>query len=166
MAMNSEIAALFLDYSVENLTQMRDRLASCLDKITEQQVWQKSGAHENSIGNLVLHLCGNMRQWILHGVGGQIDVRTRDAEFAATDGLNRTELLAKFDETVLAVKSTIAQLPHQRLTEIINPQHGEVSVLAAIYHVVAHVEQHVGQIVLLTKQMVAQDLDLTIPRKR
>jgi len=93
-------------------------------------------------------------------------VRTRDAEFAATDGLNRTELLAKFDETILPVKSTIAQLPHGRLTEIINPQHGEVSVLAAIYHVVAHVEQHVGQIVLLTKQMVAQDLDLTIPRKR
>ncbi|NYF80008.1 uncharacterized protein YjbJ (UPF0337 family) [Granulicella arctica] len=145
---------------------MRSYLEACLGKLTDEQVWERHGAHENAIGNLVLHLCGNMRQWIMHGVGGFEDVRVRDTEFATTDGMSRAALIGLFATTVAEARETIAAVSAERLVEIIHPQGRTVSVLGAIYQVVGHVQQHVGQIILLTKQMTASDLDLTIPRPR
>jgi uncharacterized damage-inducible protein DinB len=165
--MNSEIGKLFLDYSVRKLTQMTGNVDACLNKLNDQQVWQRHAAHENTVGNLVLHLCGNMRQWIMHGVGRQPDVRTRDAEFSASEGVTVKQLSELFGKTVTEAKNIIAALPPEKLTERTDPQKmGEVSMLDAIYQVVGHVQQHVGQIILLTKQMTAKDLDLTIPRPR
>ena len=164
--MDNNVAALFLDYSCDKLEQMRSCLEVCLGKLTDEQVWERHGAHENAIGNLVLHLCGNMRQWIMHGVGGAEDVRMRDAEFAATDGMSRSALIELFATTVAEARETIATVSAERLVEIVHPQGRTVSVLGAIYQVVGHVQQHVGQIILLTKQMTASDLDLTIPRPR
>ena len=165
--MNSEIAALFLDYSGRKLDQMAGCLTTCLRKLTDQQVWQRDGDHENAVGNLILHLCGNMRQWIMHGIGGNPDVRVRDEEFSLTGHSSTAAQLSElFATTVAEAREIIVKLPHQRLTERINPQNGEVSVLDAIYQVVGHVQQHVGQIILLTKQMCGQDLDLTMPRPR
>lgn len=164
--MSDKIAGLFLDVSCRKLDAMTTNLRVCLDKLTDEQIWRRGGAHENAIGNLVLHLCGNMRQWILHGVGGANDVRQRDAEFSTTDGLNKADLIEKFTATVAEAREVIASLSHSRLMQKITPQRREVSVLEAIYQVVAHVEQHTGQIIVLTKQMIGTDLDLTIPRSR
>ncbi len=164
--MDSQIAALFLDFSGRKLEQMTTTLNACLNRLSDEQVWQRGGAHENAIGNLVLHLCGNMRQWIMYGVDRQPDVRVRDAEFSADGGMGRAELIALFGSTVGEAREILARLPAERLTDRTNPQHGEVSVLDAIYQVVGHVQQHVGQIILLTKQMAATDLDLSMPRPR
>src|SRR5882757_6116820 len=164
--MDDKLAGLFLDYSCDKLEQMRSCLEVCLSKLIDEQVWERHGAHENAVGNLVLHLCGNMRQWVMHGVGGADDIRVRDAEFSATTGMSRTELIELFATTVAEARKTIAAVSSERLVEIIHPQDRTVSVLGAIYQVVGHVQQHVGQIILLTKQMTAQDLDLTIPRPR
>ena len=164
--MPSDIAALFLDHSAKKLDQMNESLAICLGKLTDEQVWQREAAHQNTIGNLVLHLCGNMRQWIMHGVGGALDVRTRDAEFSTDGGYSSQELTLLFASTIAEATSILTALPHARLTERINPQYGEVSVLDAIYQVVGHMQQHVGQIILLTKHHTSRDLDLTIPRPR
>jgi len=138
----------------------------CLRKLTYAQIWQRQGAHENAVGNLVLHLCGNARQWVMHGVGGAADVRVRDAEFSADGGMSGAELIALFQSTIAEAKGVIATVPAERLAERITPQGWDVSVLEAIYQVVGHVQQHVGQIILVTKQMTAADLDLTIPRPR
>lgn len=164
--MDSQIAALFLDFSGRKLEQMTTTLNACLNRLSDEQIWQRGGAHENAIGNLVLHLCGNMRQWIMYGVDRQPDVRVRDAEFSADGGMCRAELVALFGSTVAEAREILARLPAERLTDRTNPQHGEVAVLDAIYQVVGHVQQHVGQIILLTKQMAATDLDLSIPRPR
>lgn len=165
--MHSQTAELFLAHSVKKLTQMNANVDSCLSKLDNEQVWRRNAAHENTIGNLILHLCGNIRQWILHGVNHEPDVRTRDAEFSADGGLTVQQLSELFGKTVTEAKSIISALPHERLTERTDPQRlGEVSVLDAIYQVVGHVQQHVGQIILLTKQMTGRDLDLTIPRPR
>ena len=164
--MDSQVAALFLDYSGRKLEQMTTVLTACLNRLSDEQVWQRGGAHENAIGNLVLHLCGNTRQWIMYGVDRQPDVRVRDAEFSADGGMGRAELIALFSSTMAEAREILAKLPAERLTDRTNPQHGEVAVLDAIYQVVGHVQQHVGQIILLTKQMAATDLDLSIPRPR
>ncbi len=159
------IAALFLAHSCTKLEQMTAHLAACLGRLSDQQIWQRGGAHENAIGNLILHLCGNMRQWIMHGVG-QPDVRTRDLEFSAASGQSGAELIELFRSTVSEATGIIAATTPAHLIERTTPQGREVAVLDAIYQVVGHVQQHVGQIILLTKQMTAQDLDLTLPRPR
>jgi uncharacterized damage-inducible protein DinB len=163
--MSDQVAELFLEISGRKFGTSTKSVADCLGRLTDEQVWAKGGAHENSIGNLILHLCGNMRQWMLHGVRGDADVRERDLEFETAGGMSRGEL-ARLEGVVGEVRGVVASLPHARLLERIDPQHGEVSVLEAIYHVVEHYRLHVGQIILLTKQMVGDDLDLSMPRRR
>jgi uncharacterized damage-inducible protein DinB len=145
---------------------MTGYLTICLAKLSDEQVWERHGPHENAVGNLVLHLCGNMRQWIMHGCGGAPDVRVRDQEFSAADSLTAEQLIKHFQSTVNEARHIIDTLPTIRLTERTHPQGRDVSVLDAIYQVVGHVQQHVGQIILLTKQMAGKDLDLTMPRPR
>jgi uncharacterized protein YjbJ (UPF0337 family) len=164
--MDNEIADLFLKTSSARLEQMTGFVTTCLGKLTDSQVWERHGEHENAVGNIVLHLCGNLRQLILHAVGGAPDIRVREAEFSQTGGMTASELIGLFQSTVGKVRETIDTLPHARLTEKMSPQGREISVLELIYQVVGHLQQHVGQIILLTKQMTGKDLDLTLPRPR
>ena len=152
------IAALFIDHSVNKLRQMTTALSTCLGKLTEEQIWARQGERENAVGNLILHLCGNMRQWIGHGVAGQRDIRVRDAEFSARDGMSVAELQQKLTETVEQAIATIQGLSAERLGEGIVPQGKEVSVLEAVYQVVGHFQQHTGQIQFITKRMTGTSL--------
>jgi uncharacterized damage-inducible protein DinB len=165
-SIENKISADFLDVSCRKLGQMTGYLVSCLKKLSDAQIWERQGAYENAVGNLVLHLCGNARQWIMHGVGGAPDVRVRDKEFSAEGGISGAELIALFEATMAEAKTVIAAVPVERMVERITPQGRDVSVLEAIYQVVGHVQQHTGQIILVTKQMLAADLDLTMPRPR
>ena len=106
--MKDEIAGLFLDVSCRKLDAMTTNLRVCLGKLTDEQIWARGGAHENAVGNLVLHLCGNMRQWIMHGVGGSKDVRVRDAEFSAESGPGGAALMETFASTVAEARAVIA----------------------------------------------------------
>ena len=166
--MSNEIAETFLDFSCRRLDMVATNMKVCLGKLTDEQIWRRGGPHENAVGNIVLHLCGNIRQWAIHGVGGSKDIRVREAEFSADGGLTGAELSENFAATIAEARNIIATLPHERLTDRTAPQPGrpEVSVLEAIYQVVAHAHEHIGQIILVTKQMIATDLDLTTPRPR
>ena len=164
--MGNEIAALFREYSCSKLDMMVKDLRACLERLNDAQLWERHGTHENAVGNLVLHLCGNMRQWTIHGVGGAPDVRVRDKEFSAHGGMSGADLISLFDATIAEAKVVIAGISAERMVERITPQGRDVSVLEAVYQVVGHVQQHVGQIILVTKQMLGTDLDLTMPRPR
>jgi hypothetical protein len=163
--LEKEIAAQFLDYSCRRLEMMIADLGACLARLTDAQLWERHGEHENAVGNLVLHLCGNARQWVIAGVGGAVDIRVRDDEFSADGGWSSQQLVQLFTQTIEECRRVIAVVPVERLVERIKPQNHEVSVLAAIYQMVGHVQLHVGQIVLLTKQMTGTDLNLSTPRK-
>ena len=106
----------------------------------------------------------------MHGVAGHPDIRQRDEEFSLTVRLPREAVLRIFDTTLQEARNIIAGLPHDELMTMTDPQPGgswgAVTKLEAIYLVVGHLQQHTGQIILLTKQMAATDLDLTMPRKR
>lgn len=164
--MESMIASLFLDYSNNRLERATKDIKTCLGKLSENQIWERHSEHENAVGNLVLHICGNMRQWIIHGVGGAKDVRVRTVEFSAQGGWTSQRLAQLLDQTVTEAQAVIEGLPAERLADRITPQEREVSVLGAIYQVVGHVLHHGGQIIVLTKQMTGKDLDLSIPRPR
>jgi uncharacterized damage-inducible protein DinB len=149
---------LFLDCSVSQLRKYTERIAVCLGKLDEEQIWMRGGERENAAGNLVLHLCGNVRQWIVSGVGAQPDTRDRDAEFAARSGLAPGDLAAKLRATVEEACSVIERMTPERLAERIVVQGYGVTVLEAIYHVVEHFSHHTGQIIFLTKALTGEDL--------
>jgi uncharacterized damage-inducible protein DinB len=106
----------------------------------------------------------------MHGIAGQPDVRERDEEFVTTPVMEAGEARRIFAETMAEARAVIAGVSEERLLEVIDPQPDgtmrNVTVLEAIFQVVGHVQMHAGQVIVLTKQMVAKDLDLSMPRKR
>jgi uncharacterized damage-inducible protein DinB len=150
--------ALFLDYSARKLAQYAGRIEDCLGRLTVEQIWTRGTENENSVGNLVLHLSGNLRQWIVSGVGGRPDTRQRDREFASRGGPAAPELLSQLHAAVSEAQPVIRSLDQQRLTEQVRIQNYDVTVLEAIYHVVEHFSGHTGQIMFATKLLTGTDL--------
>ena len=148
----------FLSFSADKLTQLLNRIDTCVQRLTYEQVWAKSSVKQNSVGNLLLHLNGNVRQWILHAVAGQPDLRDRDAEFAALNGPAAPELLARLRATVEEAVALFHTLPPARLLERVQVQGYDRTVLAAIYHVVEHFAGHTFQIIYATKLLTGEDL--------
>jgi uncharacterized damage-inducible protein DinB len=134
------------------------KIERCLERLTDDQIWSRPNDHSNSIGNLVLHLCGNARQWIVCGVGGAADSRDRNAEFAQRDVIARAELQRLLEYTLREVDGTLQQYDADRLLENRTIQGSSVSVLEAILHVVEHFSMHTGQILMLTKMFTNTDL--------
>lgn len=126
--------------------------------LTDEQIWWRANSASNSIGNLLLHLSGNVRQWIVVGLGGAVDERDRDAEFAQRDVVPRDELLNRLRETLREADQTLANFDDARLLDQFTIQGTETSALAAIMHVVEHFSMHTGQIIMLTKLQTAADL--------
>jgi uncharacterized damage-inducible protein DinB len=140
------------------LRQHCGRIESCLGKLTAEQIWVRGGENQNAIGNLVLHLCGNVRQWIISGVGGSPDARQRSEEFAARSGASVAELAEKLHATIEEAASVIERVTVERLTEPLVIQGYRTTGLSAIYHVVEHFSEHKGQIVFITKMLTGEDL--------
>jgi uncharacterized damage-inducible protein DinB len=134
------------------------KIERCLEKLSDEEVWWRPNQESNSIGNLLLHLAGNVRQWIVSGIGGASDERVRQEEFDERSIIPRALLLERLKETLSAVDQTLAALDPSRLLEQRRIQGGDVVVLEAIFHVVEHFSMHTGQIILLTKMIRSADL--------
>ena len=148
----------FLRVSTERLEELCGRIEDCLGRLSYEQIWTRGGDAENAVGNLVLHLCGNVTQWIGSGVAGRPDHRQRDAEFAARADVQPAELASRIRAVVDDAAFVIRALDPARLTERILPQNYDVTVLEAIYHVVEHFSMHTGQILFATKLLTGLDL--------
>ena len=152
------VERLFLEFSINKLEQLHSRIRDCLNKLGEDEIWARGAENENAIGNLVLHLTGNVRQWIVAGVGGEADTRLRDQEFAARGDTHKRELIEGLEAAVAQAKAVLENLPPARLTSRVTIQKYNVTVLEAIYHVVEHFSQHTGQIIFATKMLTGDDL--------
>lgn len=150
--------SLFLDYSARKLRQLNGRIDDCLGRLSEEQIWARGAENENAVGNLVLHLSGNVRQWIVSGVGGQPDIRQRDAEFAARGGLAASGLAEHLRGIVVEAANVVEMLAPDRLREPLVVQGYHVTVLEAIYSAVEHFSGHTGQIIYATKLLTGEDL--------
>src|ERR1041385_4791730 len=136
------------------------KIEIALERLTDDQIRWRPNENSNSIGNLVLHLCGNARQWIVCGVGGAADSRDRDAEFAQRDLVPRSELRSLLSRTLEDVDETLRGYDANRLLDRRTIQGSDVSTLEAILHVVEHFSMHTGQILMLTKMLTNSDLGL------
>jgi len=135
------------------------KIERCLEQLTDEQLWWRSNEDSNSVGNLLLHLSGNARQWIVCGLGGETDRRERQAEFDERRVISRAELLSRIKTTITQVDETLAGFDQPRLLDTFLIQGTNVTALDAIFHVTEHFSMHTGQIILLTKMLAGVNLE-------
>jgi len=134
------------------------RIKKCLANLTEEEVWRRPNAETVSVGNLVLHLCGNVRQWICTGLGGEPDNRKRSAEFEEPGPIPTELLLARLDETMADAERVMDAADPAALLKMHPVQGFEESGLSILVHVVEHFSYHTGQITYAVKTSKAIDL--------
>ncbi|MCS7027025.1 MAG: DUF1572 domain-containing protein [Bryobacteraceae bacterium] len=156
--MNPDLAFVFTDSCARRLAQSCSRIAHCLELLNEEQVWVRGSENENAIGNLLLHLAGNVRQWILAGLGGKPDVRVREREFSARGDIAKADLLERLQTTVDDALVVIRKLDGEALARTVKIQSYQVTALEAVLHVVEHFALHTGQIIFATKMLTHADL--------
>jgi Protein of unknown function (DUF1572) len=127
------------------------RLEHCLCQLNDEQVWWRSQPSLNSIGNLILHLCGNLRQWIVAGVGGASDVRNRPAEFADRGQIPKEELIRRLQAVVEEAQRILACVNTRQLAEVRRIQGFDLTGMAAIFNSVPHFRGHTQEIVHMTR---------------
>ncbi len=154
-----ETAKAFIAEARRNLMQeFLPRIERCVEQLSDAEIWWRPNEESNSIGNLMLHLAGNLRQWIIGGVGGTDDHRIRQQEFDERSVIPKNELLAKLRATVEEADTTLANFDATKILEERQIQKLNVSLLRAILHAVEHFSMHTGQIILLTKMIKEKDL--------
>jgi uncharacterized damage-inducible protein DinB len=137
------------------------QIVKSLESLSDQDIWWRPNPASNSVGNLVLHLSGNVRQWIISGLGGAADVRKRDEEFSEQGPLPRQGLVALLRSTVNEACRVLARTPVNSLGDSFSRQGYQTTRQSAITRVVEHFAYHTGQIVYATKQRTARDLHFT-----
>jgi uncharacterized damage-inducible protein DinB len=164
-ATESMLAGNFRREARSRLDQGVSGIVRCLQLLREEEIWWRPNEASNSAGNIVLHLCGNVRQWIISGVGGAPDIRERDREFAERGPIPRRVLAAQLKRTVKEAGKIIDSASAETLLRPFVIQGFSVSGLTAISHVYEHFSYHTGQIVYLTKLLQGKDLRFTkLPR--
>lgn len=129
------------------------RIVKCLAILTEDEVWRRPNENTVSVGNLILHLSGNVRQWICAGLGRQEDTRLRDMEFSTEGGMTKSRLISKIEKTVLDANKVVDKINAEDLTKMYDVQVYQENGLSIIVHVIEHFSYHVGQITFAVKSL-------------
>ena len=142
-------------YRMDESTRM---IKKSLAEIAEEELWEKPNESLNSIANLILHLCGNIRQYIISSLGETEDIRNRDLEFSTSQSVSKSQMLAELEDTVDSAKRVIFDAGLDRLLKIRSVQGFSLSGVGVIIHVVEHYSYHTGQIAFWVKQLKNKDL--------
>lgn len=146
-----DLAAAVGKEAANELASALGKIKHCLAQLSDEQVWRREQSSLNSIGNLILHLCGNLRQWIIAGLGGAADVRHRPSEFTERGPIPKDELLHTLDAVVAEAKEVLARLTSRQLLETRRIQGFDVTALAAIFDTVPHFRGHTQEIIHMTR---------------
>jgi uncharacterized damage-inducible protein DinB len=144
----------FLALADRQIEQNLQKICAVVELMSEDEVWWRPNESCNSVGNLLLHVCGNLSQWILAGVGGELYERRRPEEFTARETVTKAELLARLTDAVARCRSVLATATKDQLIALRQIQGSETDGLGAIYHSVDHMGYHTGQVVFIGKQLV------------
>jgi uncharacterized damage-inducible protein DinB len=158
----SRTASLFLASARQLIAKQNlPHIVKCLQQLSEEEIWWRPNAASNSAGNLVLHLCGNVRQWIISGLGGAPDKRQRDLEFSEQGPVPRRELVTRLRRTVRDAFRVVVKLSDDSLARKYSIQGYHVTGMDAVFHVTEHFGYHTGQIIYITKLKRGTDLRFT-----
>ncbi len=158
-ATDSDLTALFLDSSRKLLfDQHWPRMKTCVESLSTEQIWWRPNEASNSIGNLLLHLNGNVRQWLVTSFNLGEDKRNRPAEFATKEGGSAGELLDRLGATLDEAAQVLDRLTPAELLANYEVQGYHANGVYVVYHVVEHFGMHYGQIAYITKLLSGKDL--------
>ncbi len=153
---NSDIAAAVVAEVRRNFNESLRRIQDCIDQLTDDQLWWRPREEMNSIANLLLHLSGNLRQWIISGVGEKPDVRNRPAEFTDRSHRPKQQVLKILTDTLAEMDATLAKLSGD---DLLNPRHiqgYDETILSALLHTVTHFQGHTQEIIHMTRQQLGE----------
>ena len=157
--MNNEFGKAYVEWCrLRLMKQYWPRVERCVSELTEEEVWWRQHETNNSVGNLVLHLTGNLEQFILSGVGGIKDTRNKDKEFSERQRISKEELIRGLKHALLAADDTLSRLDAARLLETTTVQDRERHIFEVLAVVVEHFALHCGQIIYITKLKTGKDL--------
>ena len=156
--MSDEFQSEFIDQSIHRIDENTKRLTACLDELDELETWKRPNENSNSIGNLILHLCGNIRQYAISSLGNIPDVRERAKEFSAHEGYSKHELLEKLISTIDEAKNIMRTVSVTELLRRRQVQGYTYSGIGIIVHITEHYSYHTGQIIFWTKLLKNKDL--------
>ncbi len=156
---HGQVADEFIAYARKKLLgEYFPRIERCFQELNDEDIWWRAHETNNSVGNLVLHLCGNVRQWIVAGLGGAPDTRNRPQEFAERTQIPKEKLLNKLHATLVEADGVLERFDRSKILEVRRIQNYDVTCLEAIFHVVEHFSGHLGQIIYITKLRRGIDL--------
>ena len=135
----------------EELGAALRKIEHCVNQLTDDQIWWRPSESMNSVANLLLHLCGNLRQWIVSGVGGAADVRQRQKEFDDRSSTPKAELMQQVESAVAEVKEALLETSAEELLRVRRIQGNDVTAMQAIFHSVSHFRGHTQEIVHMTR---------------
>jgi uncharacterized damage-inducible protein DinB len=157
-----DIAGHFIAKSRSYLSsEYLPKIERCLEALGDEDIWWRENESSNTIGNLLLHLDGSTRTWIIGVAGGSHSPRDRQREFDEREQIPRAQLMARLRQTLAEADEVLARVEAQTLLERQQSPWEEVTVLEAIYHAVEHFSMHTGQIIMLTKMRLNRDLRLS-----
>ena len=156
--MTDEKALLIKDVQRRVCDESIERILKCLEQLSDDQIWFRSNENSNSVGNLILHLKGNVKQWIFSGLLDEKDIRDRSLEFAQRGIISKEELRKKLLYLKRSLSDKLVLLKDVDLTKKRTIQGIDENGVSVLIHVTEHFSYHTGQIALLTKHMLNQDL--------
>jgi uncharacterized damage-inducible protein DinB len=148
----------FIEQSISRFEENTPKIEKCLAELTEDELWRRPNASSNSTGNIILHLCGNITQYILSSLGNMEDKRERDKEFSSTRVLQKAELMDKLKTTVKAAVKIMRSLDNDAMLRKHSVQGYDLTAIGILIHVVEHYSYHTGQIIFWTKLVKDKDL--------
>jgi len=157
-SVKSDLNREIKENSVLRLEENLLKIQKCIASLSEEEVWHRPNKASNSIGNLMVHLCGNVTQYILAGLDGREDVRKRDEEFSVEGGFVKEELFTRLSDLIEEVKEVIMALTEEQLTRQYKVQGFDLSGFGILLHVVEHFSYHTGQIAFWVKYLKDKDL--------
>jgi len=149
-AIQDEVRLRLLEESIPRIKQ-------CLVELSIEQIWHRPNDNSNAVGNLVLHLCGNVRQYLISSIGSKVDTRERQKEFDARD-ISKDALLKEIEILAIEIEQAIPFITNQELERQRSVQGFEMTGLSIVVHVIEHFSYHTGQIAYFTKMV--KDMDL------
>jgi len=140
-----------IDNCIMRMEENTSRIFACLDELNEEETWKRPNPASNSVANILLHLCGNIRQYAICSLGNLPDTRERDKEFSVTSGFTKNDLKEKLESTLKEAIKTINYISEEKLLNTYKVQGFQLSGIGIIIHVTEHYSYHTGQVIFWTK---------------
>ncbi len=154
----SDLAIDFVENAIFRMEESLRMISKSTVHLSDEELWKKPNKASNSVGNIIIHLKGNITQYVLAGLGGQEDLRQRDLEFSVTHSYSTKELNQQLQKLLDEVKTVLHGLNDEKLIKTYTVQGFKLSGQGIVLHVVEHLSYHTGQIAFWTKILKNKDL--------